>query len=99
MSSLSMKGAAGVSRAVAVVCRVIAWGLVALVVVDAFMIGPARAALLGINGVVQRTIPSALSGLLVFQTPFGGVFRGDFAIAAILLLVADWALRRLSRRL
>lgn len=90
---------AGVAHALAVVCRVAAWLLVALTVCDAVLVGAPRSALLGVNGAVLRALPSAISGVFVFQTPFGGVFHGDFALAAIVFLLIDWLLSRLSSSL
>ncbi|WP_455138884.1 hypothetical protein [Thermophilibacter sp.] len=91
--------AARALRALAIVCRVAAWALVALVVADAVTPAGPRAWLLGVNSLVSSLLPDAVSGLLVIVTPFGGAFRGDFAIVAIVLLVLDWALCRLSASL
>ncbi|HIZ17936.1 MAG TPA: hypothetical protein IAA22_02330 [Candidatus Olsenella stercoravium] len=88
--------AASALRLLSIACRVLAWLLVALVVAGAILPAGPRALLLGLNGAVSQTIPEALSGLLVFPTPFGGAFRGDFALAACILLVLDWALSRAS---
>lgn len=90
---------AGAAHALAVTCRVLAWLLVALTVCDAVLVGAPRSALLGVNGAVLRALPGAISGLFVFQTPFGGVFHGDFALAAIVFLIVDWLLSRLSSSL
>ena len=97
-----MRSSSGGSRALgvaAVACRVVAWLLVALTVCDAVLVGAPRSALLGVNGAVLRALPQAISGLFVFQTPFGGVFHGDFALAAIVFLLVDWLLGRLSSSL
>ncbi|MDJ1121434.1 hypothetical protein QJ043_02350 [Olsenella sp. YH-ols2217] len=48
---------------------------------------------------LDATIPSGLSGVLVYATPLGGAFRGDFFIAALVLFVCDWACCRLSAAL
>lgn len=88
--------AASALRFLSTACRVGAWALVALVVADAVLPAGPRSLLLGINGLVTNVIPRALSGLLVFVTPFGGAFRGDFAIVACALLLADWMLYRAS---
>ena len=85
MSSLT---ASRVVLLLARACRVAAWLLVALVA--------ARSLLLGVNNLVSGLVPEAVSGLLVFVTPFGGAFRGDFAILAVILLLVDWALCRLA---
>ena len=81
------------------VCRVLGWALAALVVAGALLPAGPRALLLGAVGLASRLVPAPLLGLFVFHTPFGGAFRGDFAIVAIVLLVLDWALRRLSASL
>lgn len=86
-------------RALALVCRVAAWALVALVVADAVLPAGPRAWLLDANVAVSGLVPAPVSGLLVVVTPFGGAFRGDFAIVAIVLLALDWALCRLSASL
>ncbi|MBM6774137.1 hypothetical protein [Olsenella profusa] len=90
---------AGALRVLALVCRVCAWALAALVVADALLPAGPRALLLGVNGAVTQLVPAALRGLLVFATPLGGAFRGDFAVLAIVLLVADWLLCRIAASL
>ncbi len=99
MRSAGTLSVSGVARVLAIVCRVASWLLVALTVCDAVLMGAPRSALLGVNGAVLRALPSAISGLFVFQTPFGGVFHGDFALAAIVFLLVDWLLSRLSSSL
>lgn len=94
-----MPGASGALRVVSIVCRAAAWLLALLTVCDAVLVGAPRSALLGVNGAVLRALPAAVSGLFVFQTPFGGVFHGDFALAAIVLLVFDWLVSRLASSL
>lgn len=84
---------------VAVALRLVAILLCCLVVADALFAGEFRVALLGLNGTLTSLIPAPLSGSCVFQTPFGGVFRGDFAIAAIMLFVIDWLISRASTSL
>ena len=91
--------AATALKVVAIVLRICAAALCALVVADAFFAGPGRGALLGVNGLVTQLIPAPLSGILVVSTPFGGVYRGDFAIAAIIVFVIDWLLTRASASL
>lgn len=88
-----------VLRALALACRVCAWALVALVVADALLPAGPRALLLGVNGAVTQLVPAPLRGLLVFAIPLGGAFRGDFAVLAIVLLVADWLLCRTAASL
>lgn len=79
-------------RVLAVIVRVIACALFVLVAADVILPSGPRALLVEINLAVSSFIPDAISGLLVLQTPFGGAFRGDFALAALILLIAGWAL-------
>lgn len=83
-------------RAGAVACRALAAALVSLAVADAVLPAGARTALLSLNGIASRLLPDAISGLFVFQTPLGGALRGDFVLAAIMLLALAWALGRAS---
>lgn len=89
-------GARAALRVLALACRVAGWALLALVAADAVLPAGPRTLLLGVNGFVSRLVPAPLLGLFVFQTPFGGALRGDFAVLAIVLLVLDWIFRRLS---
>lgn len=91
--------AARVARVLAVVLRVAAWLLVALVLLDCLPLGQGRTELLAANGLVQRLMPPALAGAFVVASPLGGALRGDFAVMAVCLLVGDWALGRLSEAL
>lgn len=86
-------------RAVALACRIAAWALALLTVLNAFVVTGLRAWLLPANGLASDLIPGAVSGLFVFQTPLGGAFRGDFLIAAVALLALDWFLTRLAASL
>ena len=58
------------THVLALLCRVAAWLLVTLTVCDAVLVGAPHSALLGVNGAVLRALPSAISGVFVFQTPF-----------------------------
>ena len=91
--------ASRLSRGVAAACRLAAWALVALAVADAALPAGARTALLPLNTLASRALPDAISGLFVFQTPLGGALRGDFVLAAIMLLALAWALGRLAASL
>ena len=83
-------------RFVACACRIVAWALVALVVAGAVLPAGPRFLLLGANTFVSGFLPEFVSGLFVFVTPFGGAFRGDFALVALALFVLDWLLCRSS---
>ncbi len=86
----------GFLRALALASRVAAWLVVALVLLDCLAQGQARVELLAANGLVQRLMPAPLAGSFVVASPFGGAFRGDFALMAVGLLVLDWLLCRVS---
>lgn len=91
-----MRSARLALRVASVALRACAWALLALVAADSVLGAGARTWLLGINGMVSRMVPSALAGLFVLQTPFGGAFRGDFALFAVMLFAAGWLLGRAS---
>lgn len=100
MSRSSHDNAAGaLLGAVAFALRACAWLIVALVVADLVLTGPARAALLPLNTWLALTIPQSISGALVLSTPLGGAFRGDFALIAVVLFVVDWAICKIAASL
>lgn len=76
--------------------RLMAWALVLLVVVDCFTMGN-RLTVMRVTARVAALLPSRLAGVYVIDTPFGGAFRGDFAIAAVVLLLLDWIVARVRR--
>lgn len=82
-----------------VLCRIAAIALALLSVANAFVLGSPRIRLVAITAVVSSWLPPALSGAFVFETPFGGVLRGDFMVAAVVLFVIDWALAKAAHSL
>jgi len=48
---------------------------------------------------LSRALPSAIAGYGVITSPFGGVFRLDYAIVVVILFVIDYLLTRASRRI
>lgn len=90
--------ARGILLLVSWALRLAALGLVALVVVNCLTMGN-RVAIMRITAQVAQLLPRSLAGLYVIDSPFGGVFRGDFAIAAVVLFVLDWIVARIRRRL
>lgn len=55
---------------------------------------------LGLTGFVidlSRVLPSVIAGWGVLVSPFGGVFRFDFLIVAIVCFVLDFVCARISR--
>lgn len=77
------------------VLRLGAIGLSLLVVLGSFTFGTSRPELIRAMAVATGLLPQGFAGLYVFDTPFGGAFRGDLAIAAIVLFVLDWILCRI----
>ena len=75
--------------------RLLAIAFCCLVVLMAIPALGDRATLVQISSFVTSLVPSSLSGVLVLPTPFGGAFRGDFALAAFLVYIVDWALTNL----
>ena len=99
MRSLSRSGVRVALNAAAHVARVRAVALCVLVVVDSFDVGVLHRVLLDVNGLAAGVVPQSVLGLLVFRTPMGGAFRGDFALVAIVLFVIDWLLTRAVYRI
>ena len=90
------------SRALGVVataCRAFAAAYLVLLVLDVLLPAGARTWLLGLNGLASRLVPGPVSGLFVLPTPLGGALRGDFALAAVILLAVGWLCRRVSASL
>ncbi len=84
----------------AILClRLVAIAFCCLVVLMAVPSLGDRAAMVRISSAAASLVPSALSGILVLPTPFGGAFRGDFALAAFVVYLLDWALTNLRARL
>ena len=88
-----------VLQVLAVVLRLIAIALALLVVASVFLSGEHRGALLEALRLTPLVVPPALLGRFVYETPFGGVFRGDLALASIILFCADYICMRFSTSL
>jgi hypothetical protein len=86
-----------VLRVAAYVCRICAWILFVLVGILAFGSILGRTHVLEFAMDVTDILPSAISGAFVWPTPFDGAFRGDFAIASIILFILDWLFMRISQ--
>ena len=83
----------------ALVLRLGAIFLAFLVVASSVLSGSLRARLVSSLNLAPLLVPPALLGQFVVETPFGGVFRGDLAIASIILFCADWFCMRFSTSL
>lgn len=88
--------ASGVLRLLAWTCRLFAILYAAMALALCFGPVSALTPVADLAFWLQSLIPGALSGLFVWISPLGGSFRGDFAICAIVLFIADWALVRAS---
>lgn len=90
----------------AIICWVVRLSAIFLsgvVVLDSLSLGAGRTELLritaAISSAISTALPFGLAGSYVIDTPFGGAFRGDFAIVALVLFVIDWILCRIRARL
>lgn len=90
---------AKVLRIVALVLRVLGCILAGLVIVLSFVSEARLPLLLGLARQLSSFEPEVLRGILVFATPFGGAFRGDFALTSVLCFVLDWLACRVSERM
>lgn len=93
-------------RKAAAICLIIlAWALricaIALCVLVVLLCFSGIAAQLGIVGLVvdvQQALPDVIAGYGLVATPFGGVFRLDFALMAVIFFVLDYACTYASQR-
>lgn len=81
----------------ALAARLLATILALVMITSAFSatVGPLRQAIVVRFGLTALLAPSALLGQFVFETPFGGLLRGDLAIVSIILFCADWICMKL----
>lgn len=81
----------------ALAARLLAILLALVMITSAFSatVGPLRQAIVVRFGLTALLAPSALLGQFVFETPFGGLLRGDLAIVSIILFCADWICMKL----
>lgn len=98
-SPAQRSSASGPILVVVLALRLLAIAICALVVLMAIPSLGDRASLVQISTFVSSFVPSAMSGVLVLPTPFGGAFRGDFVLAALALYIVDWSLTNLRARL
>lgn len=75
---------------------------IALCAVTVLLCFPGAVSSLGLVGVVvdlSHALPSAIAGYGVIVSPFGGVFRFDYVIMAVVLFAVDAICARVARRL
>ena len=79
--------------------RLLAISFCCLVVLMAIPALGDRAAMVRISSAAGALVPPSISGILVLPTPFGGAFRGDFALAAFIVYIVDWTLTNVRARI
>ncbi len=80
-------------------CRVIACALCALTVALCFNGVAAKLNIVTFVVELTQALPAMVSGYGLIATPFGGVFRFDFACMAVAFFVIDYLCVRISRAL
>ena len=93
----SRKAAAVAMSIIAIACRICGIFMSAMTVL-CFSGLTAKLQIVGFVVELSRALPSAIAGYGVITSPFGGVFRLDYAIVAVILFVVDHLLTRASRR-
>ncbi|MGI6755432.1 MAG: hypothetical protein ACOX4F_05430 [Atopobiaceae bacterium] len=83
----------------AIVARLAALLLSVLTLAGCFSTLRVQVYVFELTALIAQMLPRAISGLYVIDTPFGGAFRGDFALVAALLFVLDWILCRVRAKL
>lgn len=97
----SRKAAAVAMIIIAIACRICGIFMSAMTVLLCFSGLTAKLQIVGFVVELSRALPSAIAGIAgygVITSPFGGVFRLDYAIVAVILFVIDYLLTRASRR-
>lgn len=95
----SRKAAAVALSVLAIACRVGGIFMSVLCVMLCFSGLTAKLQIVGFVVDLSRAMPSIIAGYGVITSPFGGVFRFDYALVAVALFVIDFLLTRASRRI
>ena len=83
----SRKAAAVAMSIIAIACRICGIFMSAMTVLLCFSGLTAKLQIVGFVVELSRALPSAIAGYGVITSPFGGVFRLDYAIVAVILFV------------
>ena len=98
----SRKATAVAMSIIAIACRISGIFMSAMTVLLCFSGLTAKLQIVGfvveLSRALSRALPSAIAGYGVITSPFGGVFRLDYAIVAVILFAIDYLLTRASRR-
>lgn len=89
----------GILLVLAWACRLAAIAGVAVVIVNMPYARSFNPTLIGLMDALWYYVPWEQGAHLAVDTPFGGTFYGDVALASILLFVIDWLLCRLRAAL
>lgn len=84
---------------VSVACRVLAIALCALAVALCFNGISTKLGIVSFVVELTQALPDVIAGYGLIATPFGGVFRFDFLLMAIVLFIIDYACARIARSL
>jgi len=85
----SRKAAAVAMSIIAIACRICGIFMSAMTVLLCFSGLTAKLQIVGFVVELSRALPGAIAGYGVITSPFGGVFRLDYAIVAVILFVVD----------
>lgn len=80
-------------------CRILALALCALTVVLCFSGVSTKLGIVTFVMDLTQTLPDVIAGYGLIPTPFGGVFRFDFMLMAIVLFTIDYLCARMVRSL
>ena len=90
-------------KAAALACTLLAWGLrlcaighIALTIALSFSGMATRLGIVNLVLDIAQVLPAVIAGWGLVATPFGGVFRLDFVIVALVLFLADYVLLRIA---
>lgn len=89
----------GILLLIAWIFRIAAIAFMLLLVANVLALPVFRSHLSWFTDLVTSYLPWRNIGLLAIDTPFGGTFRGDFAIISLLLFIVDWLICRLRASL
>lgn len=94
----------GSRNAAAVALAVLSWifrlaaiALCLIVIVLCFSGLVAKLNIVGFIVDLSRALPASIAGWGVIASPFGGVFRFDFALVALACFILDYVCQRASR--
>lgn len=94
----SRKALAVALSVLAFACRVAGIFMSVMTVLLCFSGLAAKLKIVGFIVELSRALPAAIAGYGVITSPFGGVFRLDYALVAVVFFLVDYLLMRFSHR-